>query len=150
MTAMTSLVEGELAAVRGELARIDAKCATLTGLAGAALAFLVTQAGRGPLPVTVLLAAAGVALMAAAVLLLRILRPRLGPVGFCQYASMTSDDVRRVLLQEAVDARRHWAGQLIVLSRIAKTKNRRIQRAVDLLVVGLALIAAALIAGVIA
>jgi hypothetical protein len=60
----TPSISAELAAVRGELGRIDAKCATLAGLAGAAAAFLATQAPtRSPMPVRILLAAAGVAMV---------------------------------------------------------------------------------------
>lgn len=42
-TTIESLLELELAAVRGEQVRIDGKCSTLAGLAGAALVYLVGQ-----------------------------------------------------------------------------------------------------------
>lgn len=37
-TPLTTRLNEELAAVRGELVRLDGKCSTLAGLAGAALA----------------------------------------------------------------------------------------------------------------
>src|SRR5919108_1495400 len=129
-----TVLADELVAVRAELARVDAKAATLTGLAGAATAFLVTRIGHGPGPVQVLLAVAGLALVgAAATLLTKVVRPRLGPSGFCRYASMTSDDVRRALVLDDVDAREHQARELVILARIATAKNRSLQRASDLL-----------------
>src|SRR4051812_30184071 len=84
------LLCGELAAVRGELSRVDAKCATLTGLAGAAAAFLTTRIHTAtPLLTRLLLAAAGIGLAAAAVLLLAgVLRPRTGTTGFRRWAAM--------------------------------------------------------------
>ncbi|GAA2576770.1 DUF5706 domain-containing protein [Actinomadura fulvescens] len=148
-----ALLEGELLAVRGELARIDTKVATLTSLAGAILAFLVTQAGAdNPWPVKVLLVSAGLALAAAAVLLLtQVLRPRLGTTGFCRWAFMTGDEVRRALLTcSEYGEQAHQTTELIVLSRLARTKYQAVQRAVDLLTTGLVLTFAALVAGVLA
>lgn len=148
---VVGLLEAELEAVRGELVRVDAKCGTLAGLAGVALAVLVTQAGAAqPWPVDVLLAAAGLALTAAAGLLIRVLRPRLGRTGFCKYAATTSRDICRGLAIADLDSSRHHADELIVLSRIALAKYKSLRRAVDLLTAGLALACAALVAGVIA
>ena len=59
MASLTDRLCEELAAVRGELTRLDAKCSTLAGLAGAALAFVVTQTGSGTLLARVLLSPPG-------------------------------------------------------------------------------------------
>jgi hypothetical protein len=67
---MAGWLEGELAAVRGELARVDAKCGVLTAVATGAAAFTATQAGHGPLAARVILAAAGVTFAAAVLILL--------------------------------------------------------------------------------
>src|SRR4051794_39649688 len=89
------LLSGELAAVRGELSRVDAKCATLTGLAGAAAAFLTTRIHTAtPLLTRLLLAAAGIGLAAAAVLLLAgVLRPRTGTTGFRRWSAMNDHQI---------------------------------------------------------
>ncbi|RAY16374.1 hypothetical protein DPM19_05710 [Actinomadura craniellae] len=145
------LLADELAAVRGELVRIDAKCATLAGLSGAALAFLVTQTGTAePWPVRALLAAAGIALAAAAVLLLAgVLRPRLGCTGFLRYATQSAPEIRRgLMLLNPHGVEEHQATELLVLSRIARAKNVRLRRSVDLMTAGLVLVGAALLAGV--
>jgi len=44
-----SWLDGELAAVRAEMTRVDSKCGALTAIATAASGFSVTQAGHGPL-----------------------------------------------------------------------------------------------------
>ncbi|HMH91887.1 MAG TPA: hypothetical protein VK586_12495, partial [Streptosporangiaceae bacterium] len=66
---------------------IAAKCSTLAGLAGAAAAFTASQAaGHTPLAMRAITAAAGLAFTAAVlVLLVAVLRPRLGPAGWCRY-----------------------------------------------------------------
>jgi hypothetical protein len=148
----TGLLAEELAAVRGELVRVDAKCSTLAGLSGAALAFLVTQTGTSePLVVRVLLATAGIALAAAAVLLLAgVLRPRLGTTGFLKYAGQTAPTIRRDLRLNPQGVEEHQAHELLVLSQIARAKNVRLQRAVDLMVAGLVLVGIALVVAVVA
>jgi hypothetical protein len=144
------IVAGELAAVRGELIRVDGKCATLAGLAVAALAFVLTQASvRTPLVERVLLVTAAVALAAAAlVLLLRVLRPAFGPTGFCRWAGMSPAEIQAELADVAEDF--HQAAEVAVLSRLADRKFRALRTAIHLLVVAVVLIAAAILAGVIA
>lgn len=139
----TSLIE-ELTAVRAELARTDAKCSTLAGLTGAAAAFIATQTGRAPLPVRSLLGLAGVLLVTAAiVLLVGVLRPRLGSTGFRRYARMTSAQIDLHFRQPQSPAE-----DLRVLSVICDAKNRLLRRAVDLTACGVALIGLAVAAGV--
>ncbi|WP_067801365.1 Pycsar system effector family protein [Actinomadura formosensis] len=147
MTAPLPPVDAELAAVRGEQARLDAKCGTLTAVVGAVMAILTSQIGRAPLPVRVVLALAGVALAASAVVLLAgVLRPRLGGSGFVRYAAMTSAEIG-----EAFDrwAPHHPINDLRFLSGLVLVKQRRLRWAIDLLITGLVLIGIALGAAVI-
>jgi Family of unknown function (DUF5706) len=155
------LLTSQLAAVRGELTRVDAKCSTLVSLAGAALAFLVTQA-HGPLLVRVLLAAAGVTLAGATVALLAVLRPRLGTTGFRRFAVMDSAEVRALFtVRHPFDPEARGNGgaaqadpvgieceDLRVLSQIVNRKYLGLRLAVDLVAAAAVLVAAALIIAV--
>lgn len=141
-----SLLSSELAAVRGELTRVDAKSATLAGLAGVGLAFLVTQTGHGPLAARLALAAAGTVLAAATELLLMVLRPRLGSTGFRRYAAMAPAEIRALFAAAVIvngpDDRAGRlpsglvdgieADDLQVLSDIVNRKYRALRTSVDL------------------
>ncbi|RSN53317.1 Pycsar system effector family protein [Actinomadura sp. WAC 06369] len=142
----------ELAAVRAELARVDAKCGTLAGLAGAAVAFVATQVTRGPVPMRITLGAAGLVLAAAAVVLLAcVLRPRLGASGFRRWVAMDAVQVADCHMEADQDLITSWQCEdLVVLSRICDRKNRRLRLAVDLIAFGVLLIAAGVVVGVIA
>lgn len=122
----------ELAAVRGELTRGDSKVATLAGLAGAMAAFLATQVAGAPLGTRVVLGIAAEALIAATVVLLRVLRPALGSTGFCWYATMTDDEFAEHFSEQSEAERT----ELRILSRICLTKYKHIRRAVDLATAG--------------
>lgn len=147
MTVTTRLNE-ELSAVRGELARLDGKCSTLAGLAGAALAFVVTRAtAHTPGLAKVCLAGAGGALAASTVVLLAaILRPRLGRTGFNRYAERTPEEICKLLNDSDDDTDR--ARDLEILSHIARSKNRRLRMAVDLIVVAVVLLLASGVASI--
>jgi Family of unknown function (DUF5706) len=145
MASLTDRLNEELAAVRGELTRLDGKCSTLAGLAGAAVAFVLTRTAHGPLTSRLLLATAGIALATAAVVLLgTVLRPRFGPT-FCRFAAMTSTEICSLLGGRAGADDIDRARDLEVLSGIARTKNRRLRLAVDLIVTALALITAGML-----
>ncbi len=139
------ILAGELAAVRGELARIDAKCGVLTGLAGAGLAFLLqTSVQRLDLAVQALVVAAAACWSGAAlVLLVRVLRPHLGPTGFCRWAAMTTRDVLSEVSGTREDT--YAARELVVLSQIVHRKYTALRQAVVLLAAGLVLVAAAVL-----
>lgn len=151
------LLAGQLTAVRGELSRVDAKCSTLVSLAGAALAFLVTQV-HGPLAVRVLLSVAGVILAAATIVLLLVLRPRLGSTGFRRYAAMPPEQIKATFTSyrpydpdaPAKSNGANLAGieceDLHVLSAIVNRKYLGLRLAVDLVAAGVALVAIALVA----
>jgi xanthine/uracil permease len=140
---LTERLNEELAAVRTELTRLDGKCSTLAGLSGAALVFVAARvAGHGPMLAKVPLVVSGVALAAAAVVLLAtVLRPRFGPTGFNRYAVMTATQIRTLLESSAGDEDTDRARDLNILSGIARTKNRRLRMAVDLIITAVVLIA---------
>ncbi|TYB38407.1 Pycsar system effector family protein [Actinomadura chibensis] len=149
MTAPTlKPIDAELAAVRGEQARLDAKCGTLTAVVGAVMAILTSQIGRAPLAVRVVLALAGVALAASAVVLLvGVLRPRLGTSGFVRYAVMTPAQITTAFAGWTPN---ETSTDLRFLSELVLVKQRRLRRAIDLLIVGLVLVGIALGVAVIA
>jgi hypothetical protein len=148
MSESSRILAAELTAVRGELVRVDAKCATLTGLAGAGLAFLLqVSTGRLEVAVRVLLAAAALCWAAAALLLLvRVLRPHLGGTGLCRWADMSAGDVLGCVGSVREDT--HTARELVVLSQIAVRKYRALRKAVALLSAGVVLAVASVLAGV--
>lgn len=136
--------------VRDELRRADAKATTLLSLVGAALAGVVALTGR-PLHVVtvVLLWCAAVPIGAAVVALLSAIRPRLTPArpvpGSWLHATQAGP---RALLAACAEGHPDRsllvARDVCVLAGLAVTKYRRIGHAVSLLLVGLAVIAAAL------
>lgn len=147
----TATITNEITAVRGELTRVDAKCATLTGLSGAALAFLVTQINspHTALTVRVLLSAAGVVLAGATlVLLLAVLRPRLGSTGFRHFSKLTDQDIIEHF-GNGKTAEKAQRDDLRILSGIANRKFLGLRIAVDLIAFAVILIAFALILGII-
>lgn len=151
---MSGWLEGELAAVRGELGRVDGKCGVLTAIATGAAAFSVSQAAHGPLAARLALSAAGAVFAAAVLVLLWVLRPQFGPAGWCRYVQMPASDI------EDLDRDGHtWspvrvsaAGlaveDLTVLSRLVQVKYRRMRWAIHLIGTGAVVLAAAIAAGV--
>lgn len=136
-------VPHELASVRGELGRADTKAATLLGIAGTAASVGAAAAALGtphlPSPAQYTLWAAVILLVAGVAVLLYAVRPSLPRrgegAGWVVYAHATPD-----LLADrpAVEYERDRIAELVVLSRLARTKHRVIQIAVDLLLGALA------------
>ncbi|GAB3988916.1 hypothetical protein GCM10029978_112560 [Actinoallomurus acanthiterrae] len=118
-TSAESLLSVELTAVRGELTRVDAKCATLTTLTMAGLAFIATKVGHGPDLARVLLSVAGLMLASATLTLLTVISPHLGSIRL--YARLSPAGVREVLADQATAARHH-ENSLISLSRVVSRK----------------------------
>lgn len=156
---MSGWLDGELAAVRGELARVDGKCGTLTAVATGAAAFTAAQAGHGPLPARAVLAAAGAVFAAAVLVLLAALRPRTGTAGWCRYLVIPAGEIADLDRQGWADsgfsgsrrrARDLAAEDLGVLAALADVKYRHVRAAVRLTGAGVVLLAAGLVAGVIA
>lgn len=136
-------VDGELAAVRGELVRVDAKCGVLTAIATGAAAFAGTQL-HAAVPARVVLAVAVAVFAASVVVLLLALRPRTGRGGWCLYRSMTAPDI--AALETESGARPLAAADLAILSRLAGGKYRLVRVAVDLIAAGTVLMAAGMLA----
>lgn len=159
--------DGEMAVIRTEMARADGKCGVLTGVATGAAAFAASQAaGHGPLAVRVADAAAGVVFAAGLLVLLTVLRPRLGDRGWCRWAvtDLARADLRslatgHVVRPDVLGRSPHGLSisaadlaleDLPVFARLAAAKFRRVRIAVDLVSAGAVLLAAAIVTGVIA
>jgi hypothetical protein len=143
-TRRTDLLTEELAAVRGELTRVDSKASMLLALAAGGMAVVAT-ADQHRLAAVLLVNGGMVSVGLALVLLLSVVRPRLGVTGFLRHAGGTIDDVRAELTTCDADV---WRSQeLACLSRIARRKYELLRSAVDLLSLALALILAGLLAG---
>ncbi|MFF3748636.1 Pycsar system effector family protein [Streptomyces kronopolitis] len=130
------------AEVKAELARTDTKASLLLAFTGAMLAGAWTVATSIHLPpAAIVFGPAGAAvLLAAAVYLLRTVRPNLGgtrPQGFPKWATLTPDEIRDALSED--DRPAHIAA----LSRIAVAKFARLQRAIDLTCIAGALLVTA-------
>ncbi|KOU40633.1 integral membrane plasmid transfer protein [Streptomyces sp. WM4235] len=135
--------------VTGEIARIDGKASLLLAFTGAVLAGLAGLAGKKlPLPAQVAGGAAGLALAAAAVLLLLVVRPNLGDrgrsvrEGFPLWARLDEAGIRASMNEDTRTAR------IKALSTIAVTKFTRLARAVDTILTALALLLVAAILAV--
>ena len=145
----TDLLQAEVDQVHAELGRADEKAATLLGLFGAVLAGVVALVTTVDLPgaAVVALLIAAVPISASVVLLIDALRPRLNFAardGFIFYAQLAGrpTSVLKALSGDPVELH---ATRLTVLSEIAVTKYLRISRAVRLLVIGLAVLALAVL-----
>jgi hypothetical protein len=139
--------------VRGELARIDAKAATLLAAAGFVLSLGLPALARADLPGLAVAAGwlAATAIGAAVLVLALAIRPNLhGDHGFVHYARSSGAAIRdefNRLHRGANDAitahERRKSEALAALSRAAFGKYRRVRAGVDLLLTGLALTALA-------
>ncbi|WP_331719064.1 DUF5706 domain-containing protein (plasmid) [Streptomyces sp. NBC_00289] len=132
-------LDAACATVAGEIARTDGKASLLLAFNGAVLAGLASVADADlPLLTRALGEAAVLALAAAAVLLLLVVRPRLGGddrASFPYWAGLYDDHEIVACMQG--DSR---AARIRVLSRIAVGKYRQLRRAVDLSLAALALL----------
>jgi hypothetical protein len=135
----TDLLVEELAAVRGELTRVDTKASMLLALAAGGMAVVATTDRRG-LPAGLLVDAGMVTMALALLVLLWGVRPRLGTSGFLRHARGTADGVRAELT--GCDVRTWRSRELTSLSRIARRKYELLRSAVDLLSIALVLILA--------
>lgn len=126
------------ATVAGEIARTDGKASLLLAFNGAILAGLASLAGKDlPMLTRVFGALAVLALGAAGVLLLLVVRPRLGGhdrASFPYWARLTEAEIQVCM---DADAR---AARVRVLSGIAVAKFTQLRRAVDLTLLALVLL----------
>lgn len=136
-------------AVRGELARVDAKCALLVSLAAGGLALTVAS---GPTltgaALAVRLVAGGLFACALTTLLAAVLPriPRRGGTGFIAHARFASPAALLATLTADTDADEaaRLAADVWQLSRLARVKYRIITAAVWLLIAGVVALSVAL------
>lgn len=136
-------LDAALATVQTEIGRTDGKSSLLLAFNGAALAGLAALAGQPlPMPTRVLGGMAVTALGAATVLLLLVVRPRLGGqdrASFPYWARLAETQIHACMHGDSRAAR------IRILSRIALAKFSRLRRAVDCILTALALLALAAI-----
>lgn len=134
-------LDAACATLAGEVGRTDGKASLLLAFTGAVLAGLATLADHDlPALTRAAGALAAAALGAAAVLLLLVVRPRLGGhdrASFPYWARLDADAITATMTGDTRPARIH------VLSRIALRKYRTLRRAVDCILAALALLAMA-------
>ncbi|MGW0143636.1 Pycsar system effector family protein [Streptomyces calvus] len=134
-------LDAACSAVAGEIARTDGKASLLLAFAGAVLAGLTTLADHDlPTPTKALGTLAAAALGTAAVLLLLVVRPRLGGhdhASFPYWARLDETEIRTCMDGDTRAAR------IRVLSTIAVVKFTRLRRAVDCILTALTLLALA-------
>ncbi|GAA3096389.1 Pycsar system effector family protein [Streptosporangium carneum] len=138
----------ETEAVRTELARTDAKAATVLAFAGTAFSVLAALSVLAPelaVPARVGLAGAVALLGASSAVALGVIRPSLprsGPgTGFVAHAAVRDAEELLAVLADDPQARR--ARDIVHLSRTARAKYRRLRLAIDLAFAALAALAVA-------
>ncbi|MFB7761475.1 Pycsar system effector family protein [Streptomyces xiamenensis] len=137
--AADTALTGALSEVQSQIARTDTKAGLLMAVVTGSLAAIGAAGSAVTLPLVGAIAAGtgAAALVVAAVMLLSVIRPRLGGndrASFPYWAGLTGEQVRESLTTD----RRHHA--IAVLSRIAVAKHRALQRAVDAIRTGGALL----------
>ncbi|MER6342281.1 Pycsar system effector family protein [Streptomyces tendae] len=136
-------LDAALATVQTEIGRTDGKSSLLLAFNGATLAGLAALAGQPlPMPARVLGSMAVTALGAATVLLLLVVRPRLGGqdrASFPYWARLAETQIHACMHGDTRAAR------IRILSHIALAKFSRLRRAVDCILTALALLALAAI-----
>jgi hypothetical protein len=134
-------LDAACASVAHEISRTDGKSSLLLAFNGAVLAGLASVADKDlPLPTKVFGTAAVLALGAAAVLLLLVVRPRLSGAdraSFPYWAQLDEDAIRDCMQGDSRAAR------IRVLSILAVAKFTQLRRAIDLSLIALALLALA-------
>ncbi|TLP66518.1 Pycsar system effector family protein [Microbispora triticiradicis] len=143
-------LRAEADAARAELARIDGKSAALIGWSGTGFAVISAAATLTTLPpVATGTVVAGACLLAAAVaVLLTVIRPRIprhGGTGFVALAALRDGaELLETVSADLGTQPGQAAAHVLMLSRIALAKYRRLRLAVDLLLAALVVLAAAL------
>jgi hypothetical protein len=131
--------------VRDEIKRADTKATTLLSLPGLVLAGVVALAKAGlPVPALVFLWLGALPVFWSVLVLLATIRPRLGQYptpGTWLHATAYGP---QALLDAGTYAGRAAAEDVCVLGAIAVDKYRRVQSAINLLIIGAAVLAVAL------
>ncbi|KND39749.1 Pycsar system effector family protein [Streptomyces stelliscabiei] len=140
-TATDKNLDTACASIVNEIGRTDGKSSLLLAFNGAVLAGLASVADKDLPPVTKVFGALAVlALGAAAVLLLLVVRPRLrgdDKASFPHWARLDEDEIRGCMVGD------NRAASIRVLSVLAVRKFTLLRRAVDLSLAALALLALA-------
>ncbi|WP_220729504.1 Pycsar system effector family protein [Streptomyces radicis] len=133
--------------VQGQIARTDTKASILLAVIGASLAVLGSAGSAVTLPLVGGIAAGlGTALLvAAAGLLLAVIRPRLLPAAPGTLTHWATLDAEAFRAEVVVD---HRAAAVPALARMAVAKYRALQRAIDCIRAGGALLAIAALTAV--
>ncbi|GAA2053268.1 DUF5706 domain-containing protein [Streptomyces cheonanensis] len=143
--AADTALNGALSEVQNQIARTDSKASVLMAVVTGSLAAIGAAGSSVTLPLVGAIAAGtgAAALVVAAALLLSVIRPRLGGndrASFPYWSRLSPDEVREEL---AEDRRQH---AIAALSRIAVAKHKTLQRAVDAIRTGGALLVIAALA----
>lgn len=137
--------------VRDELKRADTKATTLLSLPGLVLAGVVAVAKTGlPLPALVTLWLGALPVFGSVLVLLATIRPRLGQYptpGTWLHATAYGP---QALLDAGTYAAQAAAEDVCLLGQIAVDKYRRVQSAINLLIIGATVLAVALVLSVLA
>lgn len=135
-TATATPLSEELAAVRAEMVRADNLCATMTGVSGVLLALLAPQltGHQGVAALGVFALSCGLLIAALLVLLLGVMRPRLGTaVEFPMFAGLDPDEIGQILIDlSTASLQRHQCAELRILSDIILRKYQRLRIAIRL------------------
>ncbi|MFE1357489.1 Pycsar system effector family protein [Streptomyces harbinensis] len=137
--AADTALNGALSEVQSQIARTDSKASVLMAVVTGSLAAIGAAGSSVTLPLVGAIAAGtgAAAFVVAFALLLSVVRPRLGgndQASFTYWSRLAPDEVRESLAED----RRHHA--IAVLSRIAVAKHKALQRAVDAILTGGALL----------
>ncbi|MET8145672.1 Pycsar system effector family protein [Sphaerisporangium sp. NPDC005288] len=147
-----TLLADQLAGVRAELARVDAKTGLLLSWAGGAAGLVAALASAEPRVARAGLWVAVTLLVGAVAVLLAATWPRLprrGATGFLAIARYAdTEQVMGYLGARLVDPHTAAAADLHHLARITRAKYRALQAAIVLLLAALVVLAAVLPAGV--
>jgi hypothetical protein len=136
-------VDTALETLRSELARVDGKASLLLALTGAGLAALVATATsiHPPVGVLVLGTVGAAVLLAATVLLLLAVRPRLGSAGWPTWHALEAEALHR-----EVGHGQHLA-EVQVLATSARAKYIQVRIAIDLVLAAFVPLSAAALLG---
>jgi hypothetical protein len=154
--ALAAALDREATAARAELARGDSKAGTLIGFAGTEFTLLTAIGAAVSSHLTPIgqigLWSAVAALATSVVLVLGVILPsipRTGGTGFVAHAAVDVDQLLATLADDIGEPRRR-AADVIVLSRLALAKYRRLQKAVHLMYLALAVLVLTLPLGALA
>ncbi|MEW2153182.1 Pycsar system effector family protein [Streptomyces albidoflavus] len=140
-----------VAEVRGEISRCDTKAGLLLSTYSLPLAALLAAVPGATLPpaAAVFIGVGSVGLVAAMLVVLAVVRPRIRSAARGAYLTWAAADVDQVLADMQAPQATDQAAHLIHLASIAKRKFAALQVAIDLTRVSLLVLAAAVVAALV-